>query len=134
MIFEGIYVPLVTPFRADSSIDYDAWGEVIDWQLENGTHGIVVGGSTGEFFSLTQEERISQFEFAKARLKGRVPLIAGINDLLARPLLRVSGGGKGHRGRRPARRRTAVCAAEPERAGSALPQNRPHRQPPDNAL
>jgi 4-hydroxy-tetrahydrodipicolinate synthase len=83
MIFEGIYVPLVTPFRADLSIDYDAWGEVIDWQLDNGTHGIVVGGSTGEFFSLSQEERISQLQFAKTRLNGRAPLIAGVNDLQA---------------------------------------------------
>lgn len=82
MIFEGIYVPLITPFRPDLSIDYDAWGDVIDWQLENGTHGIIVGGSTGEFFSLSQEERIAQFRFAKERIGGRVPLIAGINHLL----------------------------------------------------
>ena len=83
MIFEGIYVPLVTPFRRDFSVDYDAWGEAIDWQIENGTHGIIVGGSTGEFFSLTQEERVEQYAFAKARTAGRVPVIAGINDLLA---------------------------------------------------
>ena len=83
MIFEGIYVPLVTPFRADFSIDYDAWGEVIDWQIENGTHGIIVGGSTGEFFSLTHEERVEQYAFAKQRTGGRIPVIAGINDLLA---------------------------------------------------
>lgn len=82
MIFEGIYVPLVTPFRRDLSVDYDAWGEVIDWQVENGTHGIIVGGSTGEFFSLTQEERIEQYAFAKKRVAGRIPVIAGINDLL----------------------------------------------------
>lgn len=82
MIFEGIYVPLVTPFRPDFSIDYDAWGRVIDWQIDNGAHGIIVGGSTGEFFSLSQDERIEQYTFAKARIAGRVPLIAGINDLL----------------------------------------------------
>jgi 4-hydroxy-tetrahydrodipicolinate synthase len=83
MIFEGIYVPLVTPFRRDFSVDYDAWGEAIDWQVENGTHGIIVGGSTGEFFSLTWEERVEQYVFAKARAAGRIPVIAGINDLLA---------------------------------------------------
>ena len=82
MIFEGIYVPLITPFRPDFSIDYDAWGEVIDWQVENGTHGIIVGGSTGEFFSLTHEERIEQYAFAKKRAAGRIPVIAGINDML----------------------------------------------------
>lgn len=82
MRLEGIYVPIITVFNADQSIDYDAWGEVIDWQIENGTHGIIVGGSTGEFMSLTQEERIEQFRFAKERIGGRVPLIVGVNDLL----------------------------------------------------
>jgi 4-hydroxy-tetrahydrodipicolinate synthase len=83
MIFEGIYVPIITTFRPDRSIDYDAWGEVIDWQIESGAHGIIVGGSTGEFFALTVDERIAQFEFAKKRIRGRVPLIAGVNDMLA---------------------------------------------------
>ena len=83
MIFEGIYVPIITTFRPDSAIDYDAWGEVIDWQIENGAHGIIVGGSTGEFFALTVDERIAQFEFAKKRILGRVPMIAGVNDMLA---------------------------------------------------
>jgi 4-hydroxy-tetrahydrodipicolinate synthase len=82
MQFEGIYVPIVTPFTDALAIDYDAFGDVIDWQIENGTHGIIVGGSTGEFFSLSQEERIDQFKFAADRIAGRVPLIAGVNDLL----------------------------------------------------
>jgi 4-hydroxy-tetrahydrodipicolinate synthase len=82
MQFEGIYVPIVTPFVADMSIDYEAFGRVIDWQIDNGTHGIIVGGSTGEFFSLSQEERIEQFRFAADRIDKRVPLIAGVNDLL----------------------------------------------------
>ena len=83
MRFEGIYVPITTPFADDFSIDFDAFGRIIDWQIENGTHGIIVGGSTGEFFSLSQEERVRQFQFAAERIGGRVPLIAGVNDLLA---------------------------------------------------
>lgn len=82
MRFEGIYVPIVTPFSEDLAIDFDAFGQVIDWQIENGTHGIIVGGSTGEFFSLSHEERTEQLEYAAARINGRVPLIAGVNDLL----------------------------------------------------
>ncbi|MYI03058.1 MAG: dihydrodipicolinate synthase family protein, partial [Gammaproteobacteria bacterium] len=61
MQFEGIYTPIITPFRDDLSIDFDAYGRIIDWQADNGVHAIIVGGSTGEFFSLTQEERIEQF-------------------------------------------------------------------------
>jgi len=82
MILEGIYVPIITPFARDLSIDFDAFGEVIDWQIENGTHGIIVGGSTGEFFSLNDEEREAQMRFAARRIAGRVPLVAGVNDLL----------------------------------------------------
>ncbi len=83
MKLEGIYVPIITPFAKDLSIDYEAYGKVIDWQIENGTHGIIVGGSTGEFFSLTDEERETQMRFAAERINGRIPLIAGVNDLLA---------------------------------------------------
>ena len=82
MQVEGIYVPIITPFRDDLSIDYDAFGEVIDWQIENGTHGLIVGGSTGEFFALSDEERETQMRFAAERIKGRIPLVAGVNDLL----------------------------------------------------
>ena len=82
MQVEGIYVPIITPFNADLTIDFDAYGEVIDWQIENGTHGIIVGGSTGEFFSLSDEERETQLRFAAERIDGRVPLVAGVNDLL----------------------------------------------------
>jgi 4-hydroxy-tetrahydrodipicolinate synthase len=94
MIFEGIYVPIITPFGPNLSIDFDAWGEVIDWQIANGTHGIIVGGSTGEFFSLSREERIAQFEFAKERIAGRVPLIAGVNDLFAEQCYEITAAAK----------------------------------------
>jgi len=82
MQVKGIYVPIITPFKSDLTIDYDAFGDVIDWQLENGTHGIIVGGSTGEFFSLNDEEREEQLNFAAKRIDGRIPLVAGVNDLL----------------------------------------------------
>jgi len=83
MRFEGVYTPIITTFRDDLSVDFDAYGKVIDWQVENGCHGLIVGGSTGEFFSLTQEERIAQFGFAVERAAGRLPVVAGVNDLLA---------------------------------------------------
>ena len=82
MQLEGIYVPIITPFADDMAIDFDAFGDVIDWQIDSGTHGIIVGGSTGEFFALSQDERVEQFQFAAERIGGRVALIAGVNDLL----------------------------------------------------
>ena len=83
MQLEGIHVPVITPFRSDMAMDLEAFGEGIDWQIANGAHGIIVGGSTGEFFALSTEERQDQLRFAVERIAGRVPLIAGVNDLLA---------------------------------------------------
>ncbi len=55
MKFEGIYTPIVTPFGDDGEIDWNAYADVIDWQIENGVAGIIVGGSTGEFYALSKE-------------------------------------------------------------------------------
>jgi len=81
MKFEGIYTPIITPFSNDGEIDWNTYTEVIDWQIENGVAGIIVGGSTGEFYALSKEERIQQFKFAADRINGRVEFMAGVNDI-----------------------------------------------------
>jgi 4-hydroxy-tetrahydrodipicolinate synthase len=86
----GIYTPVITPFRADLSVDFDAFGKVIDFQLESGVHGIIVGGSTGEFYALTPAERAAQFRFAAERIAGRCAFIAGVNDLRAADCFEVT--------------------------------------------
>ena len=94
MQVEGIFVPIITPFAKDFAIDYEAFGDVIDWQIQNGTHAIIVGGSTGEFFSLSFEERLEQLRFAVKHIDGRVPLVAGINDLLVDRTYDLAAGAK----------------------------------------
>ena len=81
MRFEGIYTPIITPFHEDGSIDWNSYAEVIDWQIACGVAGIIVGGSTGEFYALSKEERIQQFKFAAERINGRVEFMAGVNDI-----------------------------------------------------
>lgn len=81
MRFDGIYTPVITPFQRDYSIDEKAWAETIEWQIDSGAHGIVVGGSTGEVYALSKEERLRQFHRGKEIVRGRVPLIAGVNAL-----------------------------------------------------
>ena len=83
MKFQGIYTPIITSFSADGNIDYNAWKIVIDNQIDNGVHGLIVGGSTGEFYTMSKEERLAQFAFANDYIGGRVPWIAGVNDMLA---------------------------------------------------
>lgn len=81
MKFEGIYSPVITPFQADGSIDRDGYATVIERQLELGVSGIAIGGTTGENYALTPEERVWQFKFAHEVIGGRVPWIAGVNDI-----------------------------------------------------
>jgi|SRR5580704_3643848 len=76
-MFSGSLVAIVTPMRADGSLDFAAWLRLIDFHVENGTRGIVVGGSTGESATLADAELAELAERASRHLKGRIPVIAG---------------------------------------------------------
>lgn len=90
MRFEGIYTPIITPFHEDGSIDWEGYGRVIDWQIDNGVAGVAIGGSTGEFYALSKEERIQQFKFAAERIGGRIELMAGVNDIRVDECLEIT--------------------------------------------
>ncbi len=79
MKIEGVYVPVVTPFNSDESIDESAYAEVIEYQLANGVAGIVVGGTTGEYYAMSFDERLHQLELGSKIVSGRAQLIAGCN-------------------------------------------------------
>jgi 4-hydroxy-tetrahydrodipicolinate synthase len=81
MKFEGIIPPVITPFHADDSIDEKGFAEVVEYMIGTGVHAIIVGGTTGEYYALSAEERVRQFRFAKEIIKGRVPMICGVNDI-----------------------------------------------------
>ena len=86
----GGITPLVTPFAADGSIDLDAIKLVVDWQLEEGTHGISIGGSTGEPTSQTVSERIAAMRAAAAAVDGRVPFLPGTGTALMAETLELT--------------------------------------------
>jgi 4-hydroxy-tetrahydrodipicolinate synthase len=73
----GSIAPLVTPFDADGGLDLEAIPRLVEWQLERGTHGISVGGSTGEPTVQTVAERIAVIEAAAAATRDRVPFLPG---------------------------------------------------------
>jgi 4-hydroxy-tetrahydrodipicolinate synthase len=75
--FEGIYTPAVTPFARDGSIDRDEFANVLESLVLAGVHGIIVGGSTGEYYVQSAEERLALAELAKDVIKGRTALIIG---------------------------------------------------------
>ena len=62
MRFEGIYTPIVTPYRDDHSIDRDRFAEVAEHLIAAGLHGIIVAGTTGEYYAQTAEERAADPE------------------------------------------------------------------------
>jgi len=76
MKLQGSMVALVTPFKG-GQVDYDALGRLIDYQLENGTQGLIPCGTTGESPTLSHEEHDAVIEFTVRRAAGRVPVIAG---------------------------------------------------------
>lgn len=75
-VFTGAAVAIVTPFKNDK-VDYDALGNIIDFQINNGTDAIVVCGTTGEASTLTDEEHVEVIAYTVERTAKRVPIIAG---------------------------------------------------------
>ena len=73
----GAITPLVTPFHPDGSVDLDSIASLIDWQLEQGSHGISIGGSTGEPTSQTVAERIEVMRAVVDAIADRAPFLPG---------------------------------------------------------
>ena len=74
--FKGSFTALVTPFRGDS-LDENAFREMVDWQIAEGTDGIVPAGTTGESPTLSHDEHRQVVEWCVEHAAGRVPVIAG---------------------------------------------------------
>ena len=76
-IFRGIATALATPMELDGAIDYEAYGRLIDWQIDAGVAGLVACGTTGESATMTEAEHKEVIRFTVERAAGRVPVIAG---------------------------------------------------------
>jgi 4-hydroxy-tetrahydrodipicolinate synthase len=78
-VFKGSGVAVVTPFK-DGKVDFDSYGPLIDWLVEEGSDAIISCGTTGEVSTLTQAEQMETIRFAVERVAGRVPLVAGAGN------------------------------------------------------
>ena len=77
-VFKSAGVAIITPFKEDDySVNYDAFAELIDFQIDNGTDAIIVCGSTGEAATMTEQEHLDVCKFCIDYTKKRVPVIAG---------------------------------------------------------
>lgn len=76
--WRGTYTVLVTPFTADGrAVDVPALRRLVDWQIEQGIHGLIPLGSTGEFLSMTMPEQEEVIEVCVKQAAGRVPVLIG---------------------------------------------------------
>ncbi|MBK5722466.1 4-hydroxy-tetrahydrodipicolinate synthase [Dysgonomonas sp. Marseille-P4677] len=73
----GMGVALITPFKEDESVDYDALLRLVDYQLQNGIDYLVVLGTTAETPTLTEDEKKQIVETVVSRVNGRIPIILG---------------------------------------------------------
>ena len=77
MKFEGIYTPIITPYRDDFSIDYERLAETVEFLINAGVHGIISAGTTGEYYAQSKEERVELMKFLHKQVKGRATYIVG---------------------------------------------------------
>ena len=76
-IFTGAAIAIITPMNADGSINYDKLGELIEWQIAEGTDAIIICGTTGESSTMGDDEHVEAIKYAINKVNHRVPVIAG---------------------------------------------------------
>jgi 4-hydroxy-tetrahydrodipicolinate synthase len=76
--FRGTFTVLITPFAPDGrQVDLPALRRLVEWQIQEGIHGLIPLGSTGEFLSITRDERQQVIETVIGQARGRVPVLIG---------------------------------------------------------
>ena len=106
MDFYGIYPPVITPYSDDHTINEDGFAAMIEHLITSGVHGIVIGGTTGEYYAQTIEERERMLALGCEVINGRVPAIGGTGAIRTEDSV--------HRATRaPAAGRAALLVATP---------------------
>ena len=75
---KGMGVALITPFKEDGSVDFEALIKLVDYQLQNGTDYLVVLGTTAETPTLTEEEKENIIHLITTKIRGRIPVVLGV--------------------------------------------------------
>ena len=80
-------VALITPFKEDESVDYEALARLVDYQLQNGTDYLVVLGTTAETPTLTEEEKKNIINLVVTKVNGRIPIVLGVGGNCTRSVV-----------------------------------------------
>lgn len=89
-IFTGAGVAIVTPMKADGSINFEKLGELIEFQIREGTDSIIICGTTGESSTMTYEEHEECIRFAVEKVHKRIPVVAGTGSNCTREAISMS--------------------------------------------
>ncbi len=89
-LLRGIVPAVVTPFRENEAIDFGAWQEVLDRLIASGVHGLFVVGGQGEFFALSEEERVVAARFCAQTVARRVPLFVNAGAVTTAETVRLA--------------------------------------------
>ena len=96
MKFEGILTPLVTPFLDDFTLNKDSMERTIKMLIEAGVHGIIVAGTTGEYYAMTKKERVYLMGLAKEMINGQLPMIIGTGAMRTEDSVEYARAAKSH--------------------------------------
>ncbi|MEP7246664.1 MAG: dihydrodipicolinate synthase family protein [Gammaproteobacteria bacterium] len=88
--WSGVFTAMVTPFGSDDAIDFNAVELLIETLIRDGVSGVVVAGSTGEFYSMSDDERLALFRAVKRAAAGRIKFIAGTSALSLKDTLALT--------------------------------------------
>ncbi len=96
MNFDGIFTPVATPYRDDYSINWAACEKIIEFLIGAGVHGIVVAGTTGEYYAQTVAERVEMMSFASQAVNGKIPLVVGTGAIRTEDSIHLAEQAKAH--------------------------------------
>ncbi|MEK9880805.1 MAG: dihydrodipicolinate synthase family protein [Paracoccaceae bacterium] len=96
MKFEGIYTPLVAPYYDDYTLNKDAMERTVNMLIEAGVHGIIVAGTTGEYYAMSKKERVFLMGLAKEMINGRLPMIIGTGAMRTEDSIEYAKAAKDH--------------------------------------
>ncbi|MDR2232467.1 MAG: 4-hydroxy-tetrahydrodipicolinate synthase [Tannerella sp.] len=85
--FSGLGVALITPFKEDESVDFEALSKLIEFQVQHGVDYLVVLGTTAETPTLTEDEKAEITRVAVTQVRGRIPVVLGVSSNCTRTLI-----------------------------------------------
>lgn len=90
MFFNGIYTPVITPFNSNEEIDFDTYTKHVEYLKSSGVHGLMIGGTTGEYYVESHSERVELLKLARSVVGADMQIIFGTGSLNPRASIELA--------------------------------------------